>query len=91
MARLRRPRRVQRRNVGRDLREGLASSARYYAGGDIAARCPYLAHGLVLGAWRFSGCWSLEFGASSAVEKILTFRQDAGSTFSRPRWFHGLV
>src|SRR5882762_3370419 len=32
---LRRPRRVQRRN----------GSARYYAGGDIAARCPYQSTG----------------------------------------------
>jgi hypothetical protein len=38
---LRRPRRVQRRNVAHELRERLADSARYYAGGDIAARCPY--------------------------------------------------
>jgi hypothetical protein len=37
---LRRPRRVQRRNGD--------GSARYYAGGDIAARCPYLLSGLPL-------------------------------------------
>ena len=41
MARLRRQRRVQRRNVGRNSRARLADSARYYAGGDAAARLPY--------------------------------------------------
>jgi len=40
-ARLRRPRRVQRRNVARHNAMGVNCSARYYAGGDAAAQRPY--------------------------------------------------
>jgi hypothetical protein len=39
---LRRPRCVQRRNVGAVCVIGVIGSARYYAGGDAAARRPYL-------------------------------------------------
>ncbi len=38
---LRRPRRVQRRNVGAIRRSRVVRSVRF-TGGDIAARCPYL-------------------------------------------------
>ena len=43
MARLRRPRRVQRRNVGRNSRDRLADSVRYCADGDpdASGRRPY--------------------------------------------------
>ena len=94
--RLRRPRRVQRRNVRRELRRRHSDSARYCAGGDGAAHRPYqdcarsfgacsfeFLWSLGLGIWCFSSCHSSFFG--SKKRSNFCAAMEFGSTLASPK------